>query len=109
MRLEINGINYEIIEVENDSDNLKIEDKLCWGTCRYDIQKIYLAKDMTLGKKKQTLSHELTHAFLYEYLLGYKEKYSNEEVCEFLSKYGERIINLANKYIDFKYKYTKGC
>ena len=108
MLVEINGIEWQIIEVEEGNEHLKIGDDECYGTCRYDRQNIYLLKSMRLSMKKQTLIHELTHAFLYEILLKRQKSYDNEEICIFVSKYGERIINLANKYMEIK-KYTKGC
>lgn len=109
MNLEINGNEWKIVEVNEKDEKLKINDKECWGTCMYEEQTIYICQEMRLSKKKQTLMHELSHAFLYEYLLKFQENFDNEELCEFVAKYSQRIGNLANKYIDYKYKYTKGC
>ena len=109
MNIDINGQSWSIIEVDEKDDRLKVDDKECWGTCKYDCQHIYLCKQAMLGKKKQTLIHELSHAFVYEYLLKIQESYDNEDLCEFVAKYGERIVLSANKYFEVKYKYTKGC
>lgn len=109
MKLDINGMQWLILEVEESDEHLILDGKELYGSCNYDEQKIYLLKTMSIGRKKRTLIHELVHAFAYEYLLKFKENYDNEEVCEFLSKYGERILEIARKYIDVKYLYTKGC
>ena len=47
---------------------------------------------------KQTLMHELAHAFMFEY--GFNGVELNEEIlCDFISIYSEKIISISNKIL----------
>ena len=99
MKVSINGIEYEIIEVEPMHSMLLAEGKRCFGTCHYHPQEIYLSNSLKPDAKYSTLCHELGHAFLMETQLDKKsENFSEEELCDFMGMYGKSIMNIANQY-----------
>ena len=53
--LRIGGIDYSVIEYDGDFD------RNIMGREAYDKAKIFINKDMPIGKKKETLLHELLH------------------------------------------------
>ena len=101
MKIKINEMPYEIIECSN-SDN-----PLCDGHYRgkvfYFDRKIFLNKDNNPLQKRQTLRHELTHAFLRETQIINQEddfSFSEEMMCEFVAKYGGKIEEIIKKYFN---------
>jgi hypothetical protein len=98
MKTDINGIEYEIIEVEPTHSMLLIGEKRCAGTCHYHHQEIYLSNAMKQDSKYATLCHELSHAFLVETQLEEKESFSEENLCEFVGMYGKKICAIADEY-----------
>lgn len=99
MKVSINGIEYEIIEVEPMHSMLLAEGKRCSGTCHYHQQEIYLSESLKPDSKYSILCHELSHAFLFETQLDKKsENFSEEELCDFMGMYGKSIMQIADKY-----------
>jgi hypothetical protein len=57
---------------------------------------------------KETMIHELVHAFIMTYAISDKQFRDEEFICEFIAVYGQDIINLANSLLDdFYYKEEK--
>ena len=98
MKVEINNLIWEIEEVETRDVNLLEGENSCYGTCHYYKNVIYLDKSLTEFHKKRVLAHELTHAYIFSYLLTKQEKYSEEEMCEFVALYGNDIWNQVTDY-----------
>lgn len=103
MKLTINNQNFEIIE-QGDGDNVYLnnpnDDKVMRIGCTDFLNNtIYLHKSLpTLEKKKQTLIHELTHAYIYAFGFSTEEYFNHELVCEFIEAYGRDIIRTADEY-----------
>lgn len=103
MKLTINNQSFEIIE-QGDGDNVYLnspndDDKMRIGLTDFLNNTIYIHKDLpTLEKKKQTLIHELTHAYILAYGFSTEEFFNHELVCEFLSIYAREIIRTADEY-----------
>ncbi len=49
---------------------------------------------------RETLTHELVHAFIMTYAISHKQFRDEEFICEFIAVYGQDIISLANDLID---------
>ena len=99
MKIQINRLNWEIKEVETRSQELVVNGNQCYGTCKYHTQEIFLDATLKGDKKYQVLKHELTHAFIFCYLLEQKKSYSEEDLCEFIALYSEGIIDLSKQYM----------
>lgn len=107
MKVKINGLLYEIIE-ELDGDKVfadkEFEGKphvMRLGLTEYREQKIYLYKDMSEERKRSVLIHELTHAFIEAYGF-YQNEFNEEQLCEFMAIYSNKINKICNKYFNVK-------
>lgn len=98
MKVDINGIKYEIKEVEPTHSMLIVGDRRCAGTTHYHHQEIYLSSELMPDTKCSTLRHELTHAFLAETQIESRDKFNEEMLCEFVAMYGKKICDIADKY-----------
>lgn len=101
MKCIINNLEFEILKVERKNDNLIVEGTHRIGACHYDDCKIYLADYMSLQMLKNTLLHELSHAFISSHGLLGVNKFNQETVCEFVACHSESITKIANDYMDF--------
>jgi hypothetical protein len=45
------------------------------------------------------IMHEVTHAFIFQFLLG-KAEFTSEELCEFVATYADQISKRANEILD---------
>jgi len=101
MKIKIKNYDYEIIEVDNtDKDFMENGDLKLFGQTIYSKQLIKLYKDLPFPRKRETLIHELTHAFYDVYLNSYhiKDKFDEEDIACFMGTYSEDILNIVNDY-----------
>lgn len=111
MKVKIKDYEYEIIEVEDDKDFFDENNNLrLYGQTIYEKQLIKIYKELPPIRKRQTLIHELTHAFYDVYFASYhiKDKFDEEDICCFMGTYGEDIINIVNKYFIKEQSKLKG-
>lgn len=106
MKLTINNQSFEIIE-QGDGENVYLkspndDNKMRIGLTDFQNNIIYLHKDLpTLEKKKQTLIHELTHAYIYAFGFSTREEYFGHElICEFIEAYARDIVRTADEYFE---------
>ena len=100
MKVKINNQTYTIKEVD-DIGLISNESENIWGQCKYEDCEILIKKSLNLIRKKETLYHELTHAFMFEYGLS-QANLTSEIVCDFIGAFGERMTEIVNKYFDKK-------
>lgn len=100
VNLGISNSPWEIFEVEGSNSMLLVNGKRCRGATHYFMNRIYLDKDMSLGDKECTLWHELTHALLYltQAVVPEDDKYTEEQLCEFVGMYGGYINSIVDLY-----------
>ena len=106
MIIKINNMNWEIKEVESSHSMLLVSGAVSLGTSHFLHKEIYLNKDLKPEHKQQILRHELTHAFMSETQISDKDTFDEEELCEFVGLYGQRISEIAERYsyIEDEYK-----
>lgn len=98
MKVKIKNFTYNIIEVENFDDLPKNIEFAC-GNTNYVNQVIRIYKPLSKEQKRQTLIHELTHAFLWSYGFGQiTEQIPIEIMCDFIGCYADEIIKITDKY-----------
>lgn len=97
--MKINNTEWTIKEVESLDSNLFLDNKICFGVCNHAYHTIYIDKNLNRSSKFNTLVHELTHAYIYSYLLSKPESYTEEELCQFVSHYAARILQDTELYI----------
>lgn len=101
MKIKIKDYEFNIIEVDKtDKDFVKNDELMLYGQTIYENQTIKIYKDLPLIRKRQTLIHELTHAFMDVYLASYhiKDKFDEEDICCFMGTYSEDILKIVNNY-----------
>lgn len=87
------------IELTDDKEKLMVDNKFCKGSIHYNDACIYIYRNLSLRHIKRVLLHELTHAVIYETQSFYKESYSEEDMCEFISRYSLYINKIFRKAI----------
>ena len=89
-------------EVKFTSEGLTAEEL---GVCEYMTSRLLIRKTLPLDIMKKVLKHEITHAILWLSGFNYVDL-KDEIVCDFVSIYGEDIINISNevfkKYMESK-------
>lgn len=53
---------------------------------------------------RETIIHELVHAFIMTYAIDHKEFRDEEFICEFIAVYGDDILKTANELMDYFYE-----
>lgn len=109
MKVKINKFTYEILETENKEDErLKLNDVYAIGITRCNDQQIIIYNNLSEARFRMTLIHELTHAFIDAYgFWAHSEKFSHEDIAEFVSTYADDIVRIAEKYIENRYATEK--
>lgn len=102
MKIEINNLIWEIAIAPNTNPELVVNGEAASGTTWPMQQKIYLSADLTKDTVRSVIAHELAHAFLFSTQIkptcdANEENYSEEEMCNFVSMWGEQIFDLTNK------------
>lgn len=101
MEIRIKNYIYQIIEVDDTNKDFMTNKGLAlYGQTIYPHQIIKLYKDLLPTRKRQTLIHELTHAFMDVYLPSQhvKDKFDEEDICCFMATYSEDILKIVNDY-----------
>ena len=99
--LKINNLEWCIKLVPTRDSNLVVDNSQCFGSCNYSELTIYLDNSLPYTRMKQTLSHELTHAYLHSYMIEMKQSYNNEDICEFVAMYSQHILDDCRKFMEF--------
>ncbi len=102
MKIEINNLIWEIAVVTSTNPELIVNGDVASGATWPLQQKIYLSSDLTKDTVKSVIAHELAHAFLLSTQIrpvkdAEEECYSEEEMCNFVSMWGESIFALTDK------------
>jgi uncharacterized protein YjaZ len=80
-----------------DADDVKLDKSL---GLTFTIKRLILV-DKNLNKTDliTTITHELTHAFMWEY--GFSQvDFSHENICDFISVYARNIIELSDTIVN---------
>lgn len=103
MKVKIKDYEYTIEEVdETNKDFIRDGGLVLYGQTVYERQLIQLYKNLTPIRKRQTLIHELVHAFHDVYLASQhvKDKYDEEDICYFMATYSEDILKIVDAYFN---------
>lgn len=99
MKVKINKYFYEIIFTKDkEHTDLFVNGEYHLGVCMFSRQKIIVFQT-SKERTKQTLIHELTHAFIDAYGFFPNNSFNHEDLCEFIGTYSENIVQLANKIL----------
>lgn len=94
LEIKINGRKWNIERIDN-SDSELLDETDCGATCYLD-SKIDISSRMNDSLARDTINHELAHAFLFTYGFNQMTKFTEENVCDFFGAFGSELIALAN-------------
>ena len=98
MEFELNEVKWSVIETSHiESDN----DILTLGETHYGESIIYIQENKT-DIMIRTLTHELLHAWLFEYGYDQDKKFTNEDLCNIISASYSFIKENTEKYKKLK-------
>ncbi len=108
MKFKINNKNWQIKELSQEEmkEELKkhcetpIEQGKYFGLTYFDVQAIFLDKDLCLDRKRSTLLHELGHCYIGTYITHTEKQYNEEEVVDIISNSHDIIRNIIDKYFE---------
>lgn len=96
MILKINEIEWELFLVDPNHSGLYVNGTPCVGTTWSAKAQIYIADNLAPSKMLQTVRHEIVHAFLDSSQIREPDPYTEEDVCEFVAKYGSMVLVMAD-------------
>lgn len=104
MKIKINGLNWTVENVQRGSEKLILNGNPCFGVTYYADLVIWLDKNQAKELYRQTLIHELIHAYTFSFgvHLVANEK-TEESVCDFMGSHLDEIYLTANKIMDTFY------
>lgn len=98
VKFKANGLIWEVQSVQRDNEKLKVKGAECLGVTYYKDLQIFL--DCTLPKElfRQTVIHELIHAFSFSFGVHLVANEKTEEpVCDFMGSHLDEIYTTTNK------------
>lgn len=97
MKLLINNFEYELLFVNWNDENLKVEDNdYRSGMTNFKEKRIYIANNLNKESLNYTLKHEITHAIIDSYGMLQIE-WNDEIVADFMAIYGSILEALFCK------------
>lgn len=102
MQVTINGIPWTVERVSPNNPALVDEGEESQhrlGVTWYITKNIYVSDELDAESAKVTLMHELTHAYVYCTQVQGLSELDEEDLCNFVGMYGERIVNLASEIL----------
>lgn len=98
MKFGANGLIWEVQSVQRDNEKLKVRNGECLGVTYYRDLQIYLDCGLPKELFRQTVVHELVHAFAFSFGIHLVANEKTEEpVCDFLGSHLDEIYMTANK------------
>lgn len=100
MIIKINGLKWTVLFASRGDNILKLDDLQCMGVTDYFNLKIYLDGSISEELMRQTVIHELTHAFLFSYGVHVEcDEDTEEAVCDFCGANFDKMLRATNKII----------
>lgn len=111
MKFKISNLDWEIKELSQEEIRETIKQRAernieeapstgrYFGTTYLDDQVILVDKDLPIDRKRRTLMHELSHAYIGCYITHLAEtRYDEELVCDIVSNSHDMIHDIVEKY-----------
>lgn len=99
MDVNVNGINWKIIDVPGNFSELKRSDNVfVLGVTDNSMHRVYIASGLSNALYTKVLTHELCHVFCFSYDLC-MDIQTEEIVADFVATYGRDIIDIADNVL----------
>lgn len=96
---DIKRIDQEIIVDELNSHRDKDDEYyFAFGLTKYPAHEIWINKDMSLAQQVNTLKHELTHCYIFNFGLYNVPNFNEEMVCDLVSSINDFINEVVEQY-----------
>ena len=93
---EINGIQWDIVWVKPNSDNLRRSDgSITVAVTDWNNKCVYMSNMLRGGFLRRVMAHELVHCFCFSYDV-YMPIEEEERLAIWVSEYGEELIILLD-------------
>lgn len=94
---KLNNIEWNVLLVSPFHYSLQLSDgSFALGSCVKNNFTIYINEELSLGKMKKVLCHEITHAAMFSYNI--KLTLEQEELlADLIATYGQEVIEVTNK------------
>lgn len=105
MKFKCNNQEWKIINQDEqkliEKYNSEFEEKanFVFGVTIYSKHEIWINKDMCEEQKINTLKHELTHCYIWNYGLYNVPHYTDEMVCDLVASINDFINEVVDEYI----------
>jgi hypothetical protein len=104
MKIDIIGQEWTVELVAPHDPEMKVNGNCCAGVCWKNKYKICLSNEFMTPHAKNTIRHELTHAFIFSTQAAVPEAWDEEEMSEFIGIYGKQISDLCEVIYNELYK-----
>lgn len=105
LKFKVNGLTWEVQSVQRNNEKLTINENQCLGITYYKDLRIFLDGSLPQELFRQTVIHELIHAFSFSFGVHLVANEKTEEpVCDFMGSHLDEIYLLANKIMTACYK-----
>lgn len=96
MNFELNGIQWQIVWVDNKSSLLSRTDgSMSVGVTDMNTHCIYLAKSLYGAFLRKVIIHELCHCVCMSYNI-YMPIEQEEMLCDFVATYGDQVFDIVD-------------
>lgn len=102
MIVKINELEWTVFFVSREHGKLELDDTQCMGVTYFSDLQIYIDKSLSEKLIRQTVIHELIHAFLFSYGVHVEctnGKDTEEAFCDFCGAYFDKVQKLTNTII----------
>ena len=117
MNFKINNDTWKVLKKEHkevlDELNADREEKYyyAFGLTKYSTHEIWINKNACIEQQIQTLKHELTHCYIFNYGLYNVPNFNEEMVCDLVSSINDFINEVVERYkkveVDWEEENTK--
>lgn len=101
--IKVNDNNWKVAVTRDYKLLLDKNGHICKGVTSYKNRTIFIDPRMPKESFLRVLRHELGHTYLYETQININDNFTEEDVCEFIAIYGDKIVSKARsiykKYI----------
>lgn len=95
---KINDCTWNIVLTQDES-LLLVNNMVGKGSIVYRTRTIYIDNRISLDNIRRVLGHELAHAFMYDTQAVCIPPYTEEDICEFVSIYNQKIYRIIDRFI----------
>lgn len=99
----IKNKTWSLITVPDNSDKIVMDGQKCCAQIFFRTREIFINEEIIQDYDtfKETVLHELTHAFIFSYGLDNNSFQEEEFICEFIAIYAEDIVRISKDIISF--------